>query len=311
MKKIVFLVCGFLMLTQLIAQKTVNDYSYVVVPDQYDFTQGRDAFQINSMTNYMFNKYGFNSYMVSEVPNVKRCDGLFADVEKGKGFVGTKLSVVLKDCNGAEVYRSPEGKSKEKDFKQGYQDALRKAFEYVATENFTQTEMVIYEEVSSEVTLPEAKTTPKVIEVEVKKSEITEVDDSKTIKTKVEVTKAMESADEVKTVIVTKTATNEKEVAAVTPPRTTATTLMPSARFSSYSLGASTFLLRKTTIGYSLYEETADAGDGLLLIGTLTASNNRVTFTDTLGNNAEAYFDETKNLVITQDGKSHLYKLTN
>jgi hypothetical protein len=60
-----------------------------------------------------------------------------------------------------------------------------------------------------------------------------------------------------------------------------------------------------------LYEETADAGDGLLLIGTLTASNNRVTFTDTLGNNAEAYFDETKNLVITQDGKSHLYKLTN
>jgi hypothetical protein len=40
----------------------------------------------------------------------------------------TKASIVLKDCEGNEVYRTQVGSSKEKDFKAAYGEALRKAF---------------------------------------------------------------------------------------------------------------------------------------------------------------------------------------
>lgn len=310
MKRLVLLLSSFLMVAQLLAQKTVNEYSYVVVPDQYDFTTGKDAFQINSMTNFMLNKYGFNSFMVSEVPNVKRCDGLFADVEKGKGFIGTKLSLILKDCNGNEIYRSPEGKSKLKDFKQAYQDALREAFQYVAAENFEQTEMIVFEQESSAIKNIETKKDSEIIKVEVKKSETKAIDNPNTIETKVEVTKEQEPNDETKTVTVTKT--ENKDVVAGIRSQLTPVDLMPTDRFSSYILKSKTFLLRKTTEGYSLYEETTGAGDGLLLIGTLTAENNMVTFIDSSGNKKEAYFDKEKNLnIIQEDGLSLVYKLVN
>lgn len=112
----------------IIAQRaSMNDYSYVVVPVDFEFTNKSDQFKLNSMTKFYLDKAGFNTYFSNETPNANRCEGLYANVEKLQSFMMTKLQLVLTDCEGKEVYRSLEGKTKVKEYESGYQDALRKA----------------------------------------------------------------------------------------------------------------------------------------------------------------------------------------
>lgn len=111
-----------------LAQKTLSDYSFVVVPDEFEFLSKANQYQLNDMAKYYLTKNGFNTYYFSELPSVDNCDGLWADVESISGFTRTKILVILKDCKGIEVYRSQPGASKQKEYKKSYQDALRKAF---------------------------------------------------------------------------------------------------------------------------------------------------------------------------------------
>ena len=113
------------------SQKSVNDFQFVSVPEYYEFLHERDQYQLNTYTKFLLNKYGFNAFFESELPNVRRCDGLYATLEGSPGFVYTKLTVVLKDCEGNEIFRGETGKSKEKEFKRAYHEALREAFESV------------------------------------------------------------------------------------------------------------------------------------------------------------------------------------
>ena len=129
-----------------ISQSQISDYSYVVVPDLYDFLNERDQYELNSMTKFLFNKYGCNAYFINELPNVKRCDGLYADVIKSGNFIYTKLTVVVKDCNGFVIYKGLEGRSKLKDYKQSYYEALRGAFESFASLDIHQKELAIYDD---------------------------------------------------------------------------------------------------------------------------------------------------------------------
>ena len=106
----------------------MSDYSFVVVPDEFEFLSKANQYQLNDMAKYYLTKNGFNTYYFSELPSVDNCDGLWADVESISGFTRTKILVILKDCKGIEVYRSQPGASKQKEYKKSYQDALRKAF---------------------------------------------------------------------------------------------------------------------------------------------------------------------------------------
>lgn len=121
----------FFNLTVLAQNRNLKDYTYVVVPDQFEFLRGNDQYQLNSMAKFYFEKNGFNAFLGSEAPNANRCDGLYANVEELRSFLGTKLQVVLNDCRGNEVYRGVEGKSKYKEHEKSYQDALRKAFKSI------------------------------------------------------------------------------------------------------------------------------------------------------------------------------------
>ena len=114
------------------AQSEINDFKYVVVPDNYSFFKGRDVYQINSLTKFLFNKYGFEAYMngddYPEDLKINGCKALQADVKRRAGVFVTKLTVELKDCNGRVIFTSSEGRSREKDFKPAYHEALRDAF---------------------------------------------------------------------------------------------------------------------------------------------------------------------------------------
>lgn len=112
--------------------QSVNDYEYVIIPEQYSFAKNVDQYQLNSLTQFLFNKYGFDSYRERDQKppglQIGNCNILYADVESESNFLTAKLKVVLKDCKDQIVFISEQGKSKEKDFKKAYHEALRKAF---------------------------------------------------------------------------------------------------------------------------------------------------------------------------------------
>ena len=148
MKKIYLAVFLYISIVAVgFSQKTLSDYTYVIVPEEYGFLDEKDEYQLNSLTKFLFNKYGFNAYFDLEVPvDVKRCDGLWASVIGSPGFVYTRITVVLKNCYGEEVYRSKEGKSKEKNYKKAYYEAMRMSFESIEVLGVKQNTVSTYKE---------------------------------------------------------------------------------------------------------------------------------------------------------------------
>ena len=246
------------------AQQSVNDYSYIEVPEIFEFLKGKDQYQLNSLTKFLFNKYGFNAYFDDELPNVKKCDGLYAVVEGKPGFIYTRITVIVKDCNGVELLRSVEGKSKYKEYKKAYHQALRRAFDSFADVGVNQ----------PEINVDEAE------------------DDTPVI-------------------------TNTKPVSStqITNAKTTTTSIkntmpnMPSAKFSSYTHNGTSYLLRKTAMGYSLSQEVAGTDDDLLLVGRLKVNQGSLWYTNVLGVVSKATFDTKKNLIIHLTSGPKVYEI--
>ncbi len=140
MQRFLFFVIFIMYTVNISSQKSVNDFKYVVVPEKFNFFNDKDAYQLNSMTKFLFNKYGFNALLNSdEFPEDLKnngCKKLMADVIKGNGLFLTKLAVQLTDCNGVVVYTSPEGTSREKEYRKAFQEALRNAFKNVDKLNY-------------------------------------------------------------------------------------------------------------------------------------------------------------------------------
>ena len=116
------------------SQEEINNYKYVIVPTIGKFLDEDDQYQTNSLVEFLFNKYGYTALMANEeLPSdleANPCLGLTADVEKVKGgFLVTKLQLNMKDCRDRVVVSSKVGKSKEKDFKASYHEAIREAFQ--------------------------------------------------------------------------------------------------------------------------------------------------------------------------------------
>ena len=140
MKKILIIFLAVVSVSSSFAQKSLNDYKYVIVPYKYDFVNEKDKYQLNSLSQFLFNKYGFEAIMEdAEFPMdlaKNRCLGLRSDVLKEKGLFQTKLKVQLKDCDGNIVYTTKIGSTREKNFKTAYTLALRGAFEDFETVNY-------------------------------------------------------------------------------------------------------------------------------------------------------------------------------
>lgn len=115
------------------SQNSINNYKYIIVPTSYGFLGEEDKYQINSLTKFLFNKYGFTAFLQNEaLPQdlmKDRCLALYADVSNDKGLFKTKLKIDLKDCGGMVVMSSKVGETREKDFSKAYNLALRDAFE--------------------------------------------------------------------------------------------------------------------------------------------------------------------------------------
>lgn len=132
MKKVTFLIL-LMFSCVLFSQKNIfNDYKYIIVPVNFDFLSESDQYQTSSLTKFLLEKKGFNVYLSNEkLPDelaVDKCLALIADVKKESGMLTIKNFIEFKDCYNTVVYTTEVGKSKIKEYKRGYQDAIRKAF---------------------------------------------------------------------------------------------------------------------------------------------------------------------------------------
>lgn len=137
------------------SQDQLNDYKYILVPEQYEFQKDKNQYQLNALTKFLFEKYGFTALMNSDdYPSdlaQNSCLALKAMVIKDPGIFKTKLQVELQNCKGEVVYLTQVGETREKEYSRAYNLALRDAFQSFSNINYkynndinvTQTNQVI------------------------------------------------------------------------------------------------------------------------------------------------------------------------
>ncbi len=166
----------------IIGQRSLDDYKYVIVPNRFDFLKYDDHYQLNSLTKFLYKKEGFKTLYRRDVRPEELvnnpCLGLTTRVNNNSGMLNTKLVIELLNCRNEVVFTSIEGHSKEKDYKKGYHEALRRAFKSITELKYS------YEPVKESI----------VVETQVEKEKVTIPEEVK------EVVAVKESIDVVKTV---------------------------------------------------------------------------------------------------------------
>jgi len=112
-------------------EKKVNNYKFIVVPEQFNFLKQKDEYKTSSLTKFLLKKNGFTVVLNSEqYPKDLRdnpCNGLKAFVLDKSSMFKVKVIIELRDCSNKILYTSDEGVSKLKEFKKGFQEAIRNA----------------------------------------------------------------------------------------------------------------------------------------------------------------------------------------
>ena len=112
-------------------EKKVNNYKFIVVPDRFDFLKQKDEYKTSSLTKFLLKKNGFTVFLNSEqypkdlIDNA--CSGLKVLVLDKSSMFKIKVIIELRDCSNRLLYTSKEGVSKLKEFKKGFQEAIRNA----------------------------------------------------------------------------------------------------------------------------------------------------------------------------------------
>ena len=101
------------------------------MPERFRFLKENDQYSLNSLTKGLLEDKGFTAYFDNQLPAEvanNKCQALTADILENSGMFTTNLTLLLKDCQGNIVFKSKEGKSREKEFGVAYRMALRDAF---------------------------------------------------------------------------------------------------------------------------------------------------------------------------------------
>lgn len=116
-----------------IFSQALNDYKYIIVPESYDILGKTNQYQLNALTKFLFEKNGFQTIMKTETwpedLQQNPCLGISPVLVEDSGLFVTKMHIELQDCKGMSVYKTREGKSKEKEFQAAYQESFRDAFQ--------------------------------------------------------------------------------------------------------------------------------------------------------------------------------------
>lgn len=120
------------------AQK-VSDYKYVSLPTKFetfkeDFGLGELLTKTLRSKNYIVVPSDKLQWPSEAKDNP--CNVLLADIVNDSGFLRNKVLVKFKDCNDKEI-QSIKGASSIKEYKEGYQDALKQTYVSISPANPT------------------------------------------------------------------------------------------------------------------------------------------------------------------------------
>ena len=169
--KILFIV-AVLFSTSLLAQEQLNNYKYIVVPNQFDFQKEAGQYRVNGLTKFLLEKQNFTVLLEDEVLPMdaikNNCLILKTNAVDSSSMFKTSLIFEFKNCQGKVVYTTQEGQSREKKYLVAYNEAVRQAFgslsnfthKYEAKETESEVEEVIV------APLPKVTEAPMIEEVD-------------------------------------------------------------------------------------------------------------------------------------------------
>ncbi|MBZ9728458.1 hypothetical protein LB467_02060 [Salegentibacter sp. JZCK2] len=268
MKKILFIL--FVISGALnVSAQDLNEYKYVIVPEDFELSKEKNQYQLNALTKFLFEKYGFETLMKNEEKPLdlqeNYCLGLSAKVKDNSGLFVTKLVVQLEDCRGNIVFETKEGRSREKDFKAAHHEALRDAFSDIEELNYQ------FNPGEVSAAAPSSDKQPQAVE----NAEIAQSEPE---------TQAPEASEEVKTPI-----SAPAEVVVENPMINNA-----SAKELNFEKDGITYLLEKSDAGYSFYQTNSEEP-----FAVLAKSGDEDSFIyKSLTRQGIAYFDDGGNLII-------------
>lgn len=132
MKKFVSILLLFVFIG-LQAQQ-MNDYKYIIVPEKFsDFE--KNQYQLNFLLKQLLNKKNYtvlsdNAETWPDEVKENPCLALKTDVVKESSWRKNILNVIFTKCNGTDSFKY-NGTSNIKEFKEGYQDAMKLAMQQV------------------------------------------------------------------------------------------------------------------------------------------------------------------------------------
>ncbi|PCH78054.1 MAG: hypothetical protein COB98_01460 [Flavobacteriaceae bacterium] len=129
MKKIILIAAFMAGVFCVNAQSELNGYKFVIVKKQYGFQKSPDKYQLNSLAKFLLAKSDlivlFDTDAFSEEVAMNACLALKVDIIDTSGMFSTQLAVSFKDCKNNVVYTTVIGRSKAKEYKKAYHEALR------------------------------------------------------------------------------------------------------------------------------------------------------------------------------------------
>ncbi|NKI33243.1 hypothetical protein [Croceivirga thetidis] len=129
MKKDLLLVFGAILIA-FTTNAQFNEYKYVVVPIKFSAFKNQNQFKTSTIIKYELARKGLNVAYSDNLPEElknNRCLGLNLDLLDDSGMFATRVILAFTNCDGVEVYRSKEGKSKDKNFEVSYREAIQDA----------------------------------------------------------------------------------------------------------------------------------------------------------------------------------------
>jgi len=173
--KKLFLIGFLLSVITLNAQTDLNAYKYVTIPNRFDFQKSDDAYQVNSLLKFLFNKKGFEAFLTNEIFPIdfktNPCLSLNAKVVDESNMFRTKVYIELYNCQNQLVLKSELGESREKELKRGFQEAVRIAFTtienipYKFTDDKRIKDIIVLPEIKNTINEP-VKASQEVIQVD-------------------------------------------------------------------------------------------------------------------------------------------------
>ncbi|SHI89104.1 hypothetical protein SAMN04487911_10756 [Arenibacter nanhaiticus] len=124
------------------SQSKINNYKYIIVPAKFEAFKSENQYLTSTLMKQLFVENGFTAVYDNDLPEelmVDRCKGLLVRLLDDSSLFTTKVKLSLTDCANKEVFITGEGRSKEKEYRAAYSEAIKNSFKDIANLNYAYT----------------------------------------------------------------------------------------------------------------------------------------------------------------------------